>query len=275
MTEHLGDRISPLIDHQLDPGARDRALAHLAGCGDCQREVAALRQVKARLVALGDPALPENVADRLLRIGAGMAGTAHPEPEHRRSPPGSGGVAAGAGVRPAGAVPPAHAASAAAGRVTSAGGPSSSPARRPDVIGHGRRAAQPTDRVASRGGTRRRALESPGGTGRGARAAPRRGAPRRPGARPGRTGDRPRRPPSPPLRPVQGRSSMRRTLLGSAALLMLAVTGAAVADGRSSARPGGPIAVPTVSSVVAPGSSTGSSLRLIPMFAPMKVSLHR
>ncbi len=245
MTEHLGDRISPLIDHQLDHSARDRALAHLAGCGDCQREVAALRQVKARLVALGDPALPENVADRLLRIGAGMAGPAHPEPERRRSPPGSGGVAAGAGARPAGAVPPARAASTAAGR------------------------------VASRGGTRRRAPESPGGTGHGARAAPRRGAACRPGAGPGRTGDRLRWPPSPPPRPVQKRSSMRRTLLGSAALLMLAVTGAAVADGRGSARPNGPIAVPTVSSVVAPGSSTGGSLQLIPMFAPMKVSLHR
>ncbi|WP_261553687.1 anti-sigma factor family protein [Frankia tisae] len=272
MTEHLGDLISPLIDHQLDHGARDRALAHLAGCGDCQREVVALRQVKARLVALGDPALPENVADRLLRIGAGMAGAAHPEPERRRSPPGSGGLAAGGGGRPASAVP---AASAAAGRVTSAGGLSSLSARRPDVTGHGRRAAQPTDRVASRRATRRRAPESPGGTGRGARAAPHRGAARRPGTRPGRTGDRLRRPPSPPPRPVQGRSSMRRTLLGSAALLMLAVTGAAVADGRGSARPGGPSAVPTVSSVVAPGSSTGGSLRLIPMFAPMKVSLHR
>ncbi|WP_250639072.1 hypothetical protein [Frankia sp. AiPa1] len=67
---------------------------------------------------------------------------------------------------------------------------------------------------------------------------------------------------------------MRRTLLGSAALLVLAMTGTAVGDGGGSARQG-PVAVPTVSSVVAPGPPAGSSLRLIPMFTPMRVSFRR
>ncbi|MCM3925292.1 zf-HC2 domain-containing protein [Frankia sp. AiPs1] len=248
MTEHLGDRVSPLIDHQLDHDARDRALAHLAGCADCQREVAALRQVKARLVTLGDPALPDAVAARLLSIGAGMAGPGRPEPEcaPRLSP--------------------------------------SSPPRRPDATGHGRSAAQPidrlasdrlaSDRLASRRRSRRGATELPGRTRHGSRAA-RQGAGHRQGARPGGSRDHLRRRPSPPPRSGPGRASMRRTLLGSAALLMLAVAGAAVSDGRGTARPAGPIAVPTVSSVVSPGSPAGGSLRLIPMFAPMKVSLRR
>ncbi|WP_462204061.1 anti-sigma factor family protein [Frankia sp. CcWB3] len=73
MTEHLGDRISPLIDHQLDHDARDRALAHLACCGECQREVAALRIVKARLVALDGPDLPGGLAVWLLSLGGPAA----------------------------------------------------------------------------------------------------------------------------------------------------------------------------------------------------------
>ncbi|CAJ64714.1 MULTISPECIES: anti-sigma factor family protein [Frankia] len=251
MTEHLGDRVSPLIDHQLDHDARDRALAHLAVCVDCQREVVALRQVKARLVALDDPALPDDVAARLLRIGAGMPGPARPDP----------------GVPGVGEPWPSRSA---------VGDPRLSPSpppSRPDATGHGRPAAQPIDRVASRRRSRRGSAEASGRTRHGSRTAPR-GAGRRQGARPGGSHDRLRRPSSPP-RPGQGRSSMRRTLLGSAALLMIAVTGAAISDGRGNARPAGPIAVPTVSSVVAPGSPAGGSLRLIPMFAPMKVSLRR
>jgi len=62
VTEHLGDRISPLIDNQLGHDARDRALAHLTHCPECQREVAALRQVKSRLFRLGGPDLPGDVA---------------------------------------------------------------------------------------------------------------------------------------------------------------------------------------------------------------------
>ncbi|KJE25092.1 hypothetical protein FF36_00704 [Frankia torreyi] len=245
MTEHLGDRVSPLIDHQLDHDARDRALAHLAGCADCQREVVALRQVKARLVALGDPGLPDDVAARLLRIGA-----SEPWPKRTMADP-----------RP------------------SPLSPSRRTPSRPDATGHGRSAAQPTDRVASdrvasRRRSRRGSTEPPGRTRPGPRAA-RRGTGRRQGARPGGSRDRLPLRPSPPPRPGQGRSSMRRTLLGSAALLMLAVTGAAVSDGRGNARPAGPIAVPTVSSVVVPGSPAGGSLRLIPMFTPMKVSLRR
>ncbi|EIV95689.1 anti-sigma factor [Frankia sp. QA3] len=320
MTEHLGDRVSPLIDHQLDHDARDRALAHLAGCADCQREVVALRQVKARLVALGDPALPDDVAARLLRIGAGMVGPARPEPERRRSLPRTGrirserrldaprpdrpradeaatgtaspsnamlsrGSASAAAAVPANGAVPSAGAVPGAGEPQSnrtAGGPPPSPSlpsgrepEQPDAADLGRPEAQPPERVASRRRPRRRAPDLPGGPGRGPRAASSPGAGHRPGPGPGGSRRRLRRPSSPPPRPVQGRSSMRRTLLSSAALLMLAVTGAAVADGRGNARPAGPIAVPTVSSVVAPGSPAGGSLRLIPMFAPMKVSLRR
>ncbi|MCL9797377.1 zf-HC2 domain-containing protein, partial [Frankia sp. AgKG'84/4] len=70
MTEHLGDRVSPLIDHQLDHDARDRALAHLAGCARCQAEVVELRQVKGLLVAMEAPAMSGALVARLRDIGA-------------------------------------------------------------------------------------------------------------------------------------------------------------------------------------------------------------
>jgi anti-sigma factor RsiW len=46
---HLGDRLSALVDGELDGADLDRAHAHLAGCEPCRTEAAELRQLKQRL----------------------------------------------------------------------------------------------------------------------------------------------------------------------------------------------------------------------------------
>ena len=46
---HLGDRLSALIDGELDGAERDRAHAHLASCEQCRTEAAELRALKRKL----------------------------------------------------------------------------------------------------------------------------------------------------------------------------------------------------------------------------------
>ena len=43
---HLGDRLSALVDGELDGAERDRAHAHLASCEQCRTEAAELRMLK-------------------------------------------------------------------------------------------------------------------------------------------------------------------------------------------------------------------------------------
>src|SRR5579875_3053202 len=50
---HLGDRLSALVDGELDGAELDRAHAHLAGCERCRAEAAELRALKQKLHALG------------------------------------------------------------------------------------------------------------------------------------------------------------------------------------------------------------------------------
>ncbi|HEY7144026.1 MAG TPA: zf-HC2 domain-containing protein [Streptosporangiaceae bacterium] len=51
---HLGHRLSALIDGELDDTERDRALVHLARCDLCRTEANALRTLKRRMSALGE-----------------------------------------------------------------------------------------------------------------------------------------------------------------------------------------------------------------------------
>jgi anti-sigma factor RsiW len=82
VTRHLGDRLTALIDGELDHGTRDRMLGHLAQCEDCRREADAERQVKARLGAMSAPAVPVELMLGLLSMdtnrGAGSASGAVP-----------------------------------------------------------------------------------------------------------------------------------------------------------------------------------------------------
>jgi anti-sigma factor RsiW len=53
---HLGQRLSALIDGELEAYERERVLTHVTRCGSCQDEVAALRMLKQRMGALGEAA---------------------------------------------------------------------------------------------------------------------------------------------------------------------------------------------------------------------------
>ena len=78
---HLGDRLSALIDGELDGAERDRAHSHLAGCEQCRVEAAELRALKQRLRGLTGGAPAE--ADMTRRLIA-ITGPGGPLPPRRR-----------------------------------------------------------------------------------------------------------------------------------------------------------------------------------------------
>ncbi|GAA4522469.1 MULTISPECIES: anti-sigma factor family protein [Nonomuraea] len=65
---HLEERISALVDGELNHAERERALAHLTFCADCRREVESVRALKSRLRSLETPALPADLTMSLLRM---------------------------------------------------------------------------------------------------------------------------------------------------------------------------------------------------------------
>jgi anti-sigma factor RsiW len=83
---HLGDRLSALVDGELNGTDRERAHAHMAVCEPCRVEAAALRDLKRELRDLRAlRALPaeEAVVGRLLE----MAGPGGPIPPRQRRQP--------------------------------------------------------------------------------------------------------------------------------------------------------------------------------------------
>jgi anti-sigma factor RsiW len=94
---HLGDRLSALVDGELDGAELDRAHAHLAGCEQCRTEAAELRALKqklralmsgapaeaamtSRLIAMTGPGGPLPPRRRLLRVVPGRRPAAGPAP---------------------------------------------------------------------------------------------------------------------------------------------------------------------------------------------------
>lgn len=70
---HLGQRLSALIDGELDSESRDRVLVHLAKCEPCRADAVALRTLKRRMTALGGETEDNSaLTGRLLEM-AGMA----------------------------------------------------------------------------------------------------------------------------------------------------------------------------------------------------------
>lgn len=67
---HLGDRLSALVDGELDGAERDKATAHLARCEQCRSEAAALRDLKRQLKSLAaeSPAVVAHEADMVRRL---------------------------------------------------------------------------------------------------------------------------------------------------------------------------------------------------------------
>jgi len=67
---HLGQRLSALIDGELNHTQRERVLAHLAQCEPCRLEAVALRVLKQRMHALGEATANTALTDRLVALGA-------------------------------------------------------------------------------------------------------------------------------------------------------------------------------------------------------------
>jgi anti-sigma factor RsiW len=65
---HLGQRLSALIDGELDIAERERVLIHMARCSYCRDEVAALRMLKRRMNALGEAAAGAGLTGRLIGL---------------------------------------------------------------------------------------------------------------------------------------------------------------------------------------------------------------
>jgi hypothetical protein len=65
---HLGQRLSALIDGELDGSERERVFTHMAKCGSCRDEVAALRMLKRRMNALGEAAAGAGLTGRLMSL---------------------------------------------------------------------------------------------------------------------------------------------------------------------------------------------------------------
>ena len=78
---HLGERLSALIDGELDGAERDRASAHLASCEQCRTEAAELRALKQKLSTLLSRAPAEAAMTRRL---IAMTGPGGPLPPRRR-----------------------------------------------------------------------------------------------------------------------------------------------------------------------------------------------
>jgi anti-sigma factor RsiW len=69
---HLGQRLSALIDGELEGSERDHVLLHMDGCGSCRAEAAALHALKRRINALGDAAAGAGLSRRLISALADM-----------------------------------------------------------------------------------------------------------------------------------------------------------------------------------------------------------
>jgi len=71
---HVGQRLSALIDGELDGEGRDRVLVHLAKCEACRAEAVALRTLKRRMNALGGETEADSALTGRLMGLAGLSG---------------------------------------------------------------------------------------------------------------------------------------------------------------------------------------------------------
>lgn len=83
--KHLGDRVTALVDDQLDHDARDLALAHLARCAECQAAVETERRTASTLRRLPDVTPAPELVNKLLAL----AEPGGPLPPERRPFPGA------------------------------------------------------------------------------------------------------------------------------------------------------------------------------------------
>ncbi|MFD3733457.1 zf-HC2 domain-containing protein [Streptomyces sp. NPDC058632] len=69
--QHLGDRLSALVDGELGHDARERVLAHVATCAKCKSEVDAQRRLKNVFAHVPPPPPSESFLARLQSLPAG------------------------------------------------------------------------------------------------------------------------------------------------------------------------------------------------------------
>jgi anti-sigma factor RsiW len=65
---HLGQRLSALIDGELEASEREGVLWHMTKCDSCRNEVAALRALKRRVSGLGDAAAGAGLMSALVSL---------------------------------------------------------------------------------------------------------------------------------------------------------------------------------------------------------------
>jgi len=97
---HLGDRLSALVDGELDGAERDRVHAHLASCEPCRAEAAELRALKQKLRGLMTGAPAEAAMTRRLIAMTGPGGPMPPRHRRLRMVPGRRPSAGWASSRP-------------------------------------------------------------------------------------------------------------------------------------------------------------------------------
>ncbi|MEU8654452.1 zf-HC2 domain-containing protein [Streptomyces sp. NPDC048737] len=92
--QHLGDRLSALVDGELGHDTRERVLAHVATCSKCKAEVDAQRRLKNVFAEVTPPAPSESFLARLQGLPAGG------DPGNAGLPPLGGGLGDRFGARP-------------------------------------------------------------------------------------------------------------------------------------------------------------------------------
>ncbi|MFI5683877.1 anti-sigma factor family protein [Streptomyces sp. NPDC051636] len=83
--QHLGDRLSALVDGELGHESRERVLAHLATCARCKAEADAQRRLKNVFAEAAPPPPSESFLARLQGLPGGG------DPDGDGSPPAGGG----------------------------------------------------------------------------------------------------------------------------------------------------------------------------------------
>ncbi|TDC25391.1 anti-sigma factor family protein [Kribbella albertanoniae] len=68
--QHPMDKLSAVVDGQLDHDSRDKVLSHLVGCDTCRAEVDAQRRLKARMAALEAPDPSTDLMQRLMGVSS-------------------------------------------------------------------------------------------------------------------------------------------------------------------------------------------------------------
>lgn len=68
--QHPLDKLSAVVDGELDHDSRDRVLGHLVICDTCRSEVDAQRRLKSRLAATPDPEPSLDLMQRLMGVSS-------------------------------------------------------------------------------------------------------------------------------------------------------------------------------------------------------------